>query len=110
MTTYIEINGNRYPVVNPHYLLNSDSEGISSKAFKLKMSYEDALALFADDVQWGVVQEWVNDEGVTKEKACDCSIYSIVDGITDHLDGHVTVKMRKFSDTDALNIILGGNE
>lgn len=110
MTTYIEINGTRYPVVNPHYLLASDNNVASSKAFKLQMAYEDAAALFTDDVQWSAVREWVDDEGVTKEKACDCSVYSIVDSITDHRDGHVTIRMRKFNDTDALNIIVGGNE
>ena len=107
MATYVEINGNQYPAVITGRLSDKDWDSRESKAIKVEMAYADALALFVNDVTWNIVQdveimhEMEDENGeithqmVTEQEVYDNSEYSIAGCITDHRDGHVTVKMGK---------------
>lgn len=107
MATYVEINGNQYPAVITGRLSDKDWDNRESKAIKIEMSYANALALFVDEVAWNIVQdvevmhEVENENGemihqtVIEQKVYDNSEYSIAGCITDHRDGHVTIKMGK---------------
>lgn len=105
MTTYIEINGNRYPVVNPTPFLTTETKANISKSFKLQMDYAEAVSIFADDVPWSIVKDAGTD---AEPEIIDCAAYCIVDSITDHRNGHVTITMRKMRDSEVLDIIMGG--
>lgn len=105
MNTYVEIKGNRYPVVNPTPFLTTETKLAVSKSFKLQMDYAEAVSIFADDVAWNVVKDAETD---AEPEITDCSAYCIVDSITDHRNGHVTITMRKLRDSEVLDIIMGG--
>lgn len=122
MTTYVEINGKRYPAVITSEITKRFFGGVESKIIKVAMPHAEAKSLFVDDVAWSVVREEtrvqvVEDEQgnktaetVTEQQTTDNSEYCIVDSITDHMNGYVSVKMRKLSDKEMLNIIMGGND
>lgn len=79
-----------------------------SKSITLAMTYEDAKALFVDDVDWAIVyqeNDYMDENGemVTPEPVVyDNSDYSVSGPITDNRDGTVTVKMGKITDSEAL--------
>ena len=107
MNIYVEIGGNKYPAYITGRLNDQDWNNRASKAIKLEMTYEDAIALFVNDLKWNIVQEFEeivtsvdeNDkeihETVTKTETYDNSDYSIAGDIIDHRDGTITVKMGK---------------
>lgn len=115
MATYIEINDIKYPASITGKLRDSDWDNRESKAITLEMSYEDAMNLFTNDLQWNITQdrqervEVLDDEGnvkvdehgvtlmeiVTVFDVYDNSDYSIAGDIIDHRNGKVTVKMGK---------------
>lgn len=115
MATYIEINDVKYPASITGKLRDGDWDNRESKAITLEMSYEDAMNLFTDDLQWNITQdrqervEVLDDEGnakvdeygatlmevVTVFDSYDNSDYSIAGDIIDHRNGKVTVKMGK---------------
>ena len=122
MTTYVEINGKRYPAVITSEITKRFFGGVYSKIIKVAMTHAEAQRLFVNDVAWSVVMEESHVQVVTDEqgnktaetvkeqKITDNSEYCIVDSITDHMDGYVSVKMRKLTDKEMLNIIMGGND
>lgn len=107
MGIYVEVNGKRYPAEITGRLTDKDWDNRASKAIRLEVSYEEALSVFVDDVDWSIVQETEeqieakneNDEmileTVTNTEIFDNSEYNIAGDIINHRDGTVTVKMGK---------------
>lgn len=85
-----------------------------SKSITLTMTYEDAKALFLDDVEWTIVYQEndymdENGETVTPEPIVyNNSDYSVSGPITDNRDGTVTVKMGKPTAAEILSVLIGG--
>lgn len=101
--TYIKINDTQHPATFRGYTKDKEWNDRESKAITLEMSYEDAIALFVDDLEWAIVYE----EGKTTE-VYDNSEYSVAGAVTDNRNGTVTVKMGKPTDAEILAVIMGG--
>ena len=95
--TFIKINDSQYPASVHGYVTDKEWNNRESKAITLEMSYEDAMALFVDDLEWFIVYE----NGETTE-VYDNSEYSVAGSVTDHRNGTVTVKMGKITAEEAL--------
>lgn len=115
MAIYIEINGTQYPAQIDGKLRDKAWDNRDSKAITVEMSYNDAIAIFKDDVEWYIVQdvieqtEKVNENGevivdehgdivfeiVRKNEVYDNSDYCIAGDIIDHRNGTITAKMGK---------------
>lgn len=139
MATYIKFNNSEtlYPAIIGGRMSDKDWDGRASKFIHVEMSLEDAMSMFADEVEWSIVMdverqkdiiteklkevlneetgeinEEVIEETITKtvveKETYDNSDYSILGDITVHKDGTVTVKMGKPTAEEILNIILGG--
>lgn len=102
MNTYVEINDNLYSASITGRVNDKDWDNRASKAITITMSYEDAVSLFVDDVQWYIVQE--NDDNTERY---DNSEYSIAGDITDHRNGTITVKMGKPTAEELLAMLEG---
>ena len=107
--TYIKINDVLYPASISGRMNDHDWGGRSSKTIHLTMSTADATSLFVDDVQWSIVDEYIDDQEQTQQIEYDNSEYCIAGDITDHRDGTVSVKMGKATDKELLEIMIGGN-
>lgn len=81
-------------------------DGRASKAITMAMTYEDAVALFVNDLVWSVIGEAINEDGTTYEFETDMSEYAISGPITDNRDGTVTVRMGKYRDEELMRIPL----
>jgi hypothetical protein len=68
-------------------------DGRDSKAITIKMSFDEAMAMFRDGVKWSVVTEYTDDFGVLTESETEMKEYIIAGSVTDHRNGKVTVKM-----------------
>lgn len=128
MQIYIKINENLYPAVITGRIQDKDWDDRASKAITIEMSYEEAVTLFDDDIEWEIVQEEeeqvekldengelvYTEEGelvfetVMRQEAFDNSEYSIVGDIIDHRNGQITVKMGKPTTEELLEILMGG--
>lgn len=110
--TYIEINNTRYPALIRGYTNDKNWNDRESKAITLEMSYADAMALFADDLDWAIVYQadsCVDENGETvtpQPEVYDNSEYSVAGPVTDNRDGTVTVKMGKITAGEALAELL----
>jgi hypothetical protein len=101
--TYIKINDQQYHAVISGRHTDKDWDNRESKSITLEMSYEDAVALFVDDLDWEIVYK----NGETTE-VYDNSEFSLAGPITDNRNGTVTVKMGKPTADEILAAILGG--
>ena len=106
--TYLKINDTLYPAAIRGWYRDKDWDNRDSMAVTLEMTYEEAVATFVSDMEWGHVHQdpaYVNEAGetVTPDPVVyDDSDYSVAGPITDHRDGTVTVKMGKITDGEAL--------
>ena len=117
MAIYVEVNSVKYPASITGRLNDNDWNNRASKSITLEMSYEDAIKLFVDDLEWNIVQDIddfetrINENGeevlvpVTRTESYDNSEYSIAGDIIDHRDGTVTVKMGKPTAEELLALI-----
>lgn len=119
MTIFVKVNDIRLPAIITGRLNDKDWNNRASKAIKVEMDYNDALAMFVDDVDWfieeetertieklvdkvetdeageeHIVQEVVY-ETITEVVSHDNSEYSIAGDVVNHRDGTITVKMGK---------------
>ena len=99
--TYIKINDRQIPASIQGYGRDRDWDDRESKAITLEMSYEEAMALFVDDLDWAIVYE----DGETTE-IYDNGAFCVAGPVTDHRDGTVTVKMGRITDGEALAELL----
>lgn len=122
MATYIKFNGNDtlYPAVIGGKMSDKDWGGRASKSIHAEMSYDEAITLFADEVEWSIVMdveheiERINKETgeavreiVKEQEIYDNSEYCILGDIIVHKDGTVTVKMGNPTADEILAILLG---
>ena len=94
---YVKINEILYPAEISGRVTDKDWNNRESKSITLEMSYEDAAALFVDDLDWEIVYE----NGETTE-VYDNSELSLAGPITDNRNGTVTVKIGKITAEEAL--------
>ena len=110
--TYIKINEILYPASLRGYIKDKTWDDRDSKAITLEMSYADAMALFADDLDWVIVYQedsYVDENGDTvipEAEVYDNSEFSVAGPVTDNRNGTVTVKMGKITDKEALDELL----
>lgn len=64
-----------------------------SKAITLEMDFDEAKAIFTDNVKWSVVNEYTDDNGEMVSDEVEMSEHIIAGPITDNRNGYVTVKM-----------------
>ena len=89
MSIYIKVNGVKYPAS-----VNSDNSdhawgGRRSRAIRLTMTAEEAMALLPDNTPWSIVRR--EADGTVQE--WDDSAFSMSGAVTDNRDGTVTIKM-----------------
>lgn len=109
--TYVTINSQTIPANIVGSLRDQSWNNRESKSITVSMTYEEAKALFVDDVEWAIVYQEdsytnENDETVTPDPITyDNSEYSVAGPIIDNRDGTVTVKMGKQTDSELLAIL-----
>lgn len=101
--TYIKIKDTLHPATIFGRTADSDWNKRESKAITLEMSYEDAMTLFVDDLEWAIVYE---DGEITE--VYDNAEYSVAGPVADNRNGTVTVKMGKPTADELLAILMGG--
>lgn len=112
--TYVKINDTLYPASISGRTVDKDWDGRASKAITLEMPYADAMALFADDLDWAIVYQgdsYVDENGDTvipEAEVYDNSEYSVAGSVTDNRNGTVTVKVGKPTSDELLAILMGG--
>lgn len=106
--TYIKINDTMFPASVRPYDHDRSWDYRDSKAITLEMSYDDAVALFVDGLEWSTVYQndtrvYIDGELTTMEpKVTDNSEFCVAGSITDNRDGTVTVKMGKITAEEVL--------
>ena len=108
--TYVKINNTLFPAYISGRINDHDWGGRSSKTIRLTMSSTNAAALFVNDVAWGIVDEYEDENEQTVQVEYDNSEYCVAGDITDHRDGTVSVKMGKATDAEIIAILTGGAE
>lgn len=77
-------------------------DGRESKAITFVGTYDEAVALFRNDIQWSVV--YAGEEG---EAETDLSEFALAGPVTDNRDGTVTVKMGKYLQEEIIRMTIG---
>ena len=77
-------------------------DGRESKAITFAGTYDEAVALFRNDIQWSAVYE--GEEG---EVETDLSRFALAGPVTDNRDGTVTVKMGKYLQEEIIAMTIG---
>lgn len=95
--TYIKINDTLHPASIRGYTKDREWDDRESKAITLEMTYEEAMNLFVDDLDWSIVYE----DGENTE-VYDNSEFSVAGSVTDNRNGTVTVKMGQITAEEAL--------
>ena len=121
MAIYVEVNENLYPASITGRLHDDEWNNRESKALTIEMSYEDAMNIFVNDVEWKIVQDnnalvdKVNEETgeifqewETVQESYDNSEYCIAGDVIDHRNGKITIKMGKPTAEELLNMIVEG--
>ena len=100
--TYVKINDTLYPAVINGRMADIEWDNRESKAISLEMDYATANKLFVDGLEWSIVEEAEDDNGIIQQVEWDNSEFTVAGSITDHRNGRVTVKMGKITDSEAL--------
>ena len=99
MNTYIKINSINYPAEIYGHVRDRDWDNRESNVIILRMTIDEALALFTDNVQWSIVY------GTQTIPQND---FIIAGPITDNRNGTVSVRMGKPTAAEVSNVITGG--
>lgn len=115
---YISINNRLLPATISGMLHDESWGGRASKHIMVELTYQEALELFVDDVDWSIIEVnsvpvvIINDQGeeeiVEKEEEMvwDNSDYSIAGDIIDHRNGFITVKMGQPTAEELLELLV----
>lgn len=109
--TYIKINNQIVSAIISGKAQDRDWNNRESKSITTSMTYEQAKALFVDDVDWSIIYQednYTNENGdtITPDPIeYDNSEYSVAGPITDNRDGTVSIKMGKQTDSELLAIL-----
>lgn len=119
--TFIKINDILYPATIGGKMSDRDWDDRATKSINLEITYDEAVALFKDDLEWDIVQETTEEvevfdeetqqsaiEYITSTETFDNSDYCILGDITLHKNGTITVKMGQPTAEELLEVILGG--
>ena len=107
---YIKIGNDLYPAFISGKNSDHDWDDRMSKSITVTMSYDDAIELFIDGLEWSIVQDNPTEEDPAHQDEWDNSEYDIAGDITDHRDGTLTVKMGKMTDLEEAYELLYGGE
>ncbi len=118
---YIEIQGVRYPAEVFGRSVDKDWDNRESLSIITTMSQSEAMSLFADDIEWNLITEDieelpdVNEETgeqfvniIVNTQTYDKSDYSVLGDIIAHRNGTVTIKMGKPTAEELLEMLIGG--
>lgn len=104
---YIKIGDKKFEAIVQTRPNDITWNGRESKAITFNSTYNEAIALFVNDVKWSVVSELVNELNEIVTEEFDMSQYALAGPVTDNRDGSITVKMGKYKDEEILTIPLG---
>ena len=109
--TYVKINNILYPARISGKMKDPSWDGRSTKTIRLKMTYEEAIQIFVDNISWSIIEDFSEGEGDEEPiiQEFDNSEYNLAGNIIDHRDGTISAVMGKITDTELLEIIMGGN-
>lgn len=115
---YVSINNRLLPATISGMLHDESWGGRSSKHIMVELTYQEALELFVDDVDWSIIEinsvpvVVLNDQGEEElieqeeETVWDNSEYSIAGDIIDHRNGFITIKMGKPTAEELLELLV----
>lgn len=132
MAIYININNTLYPATIGGKMRDDEWDNRESKFIHTEMTYEEAVSVFSNNVQWSIVQdverqkekiveeqneetgevtEKVVIENVIEQEEYDNSDFCILGDIVVHNDGTITIKMGKLTELEeAYELMFGGIE
>lgn len=100
--TYVKIEEMLYPATIDGYVEDRGWNNRESKTIILEMTYNEALALFVNDLAWSIIMDVEQEDGSTIQEEYDNSEYSIAGSITDNRNGTIAVKMGKPTEIETL--------
>lgn len=96
--TYIKINKILYPAKITGKVHDVDWNNRESKTIELNMSYEEAINIFKNNIEWFIVDKESEEEFYE----FDNSDFSIAGPITDMRNGKIQAKMGKLTNEEYL--------
>lgn len=100
---YIKLADKQFPISLQTRLNDTMWENRESKAITLEATYEEAMAIFVDNLAWSILVE-TDEEDIIET---DMSIYALAGPITDNRNGTITVKMGKYKEDELVQLSLG---
>lgn len=108
--TYIKVNDVLFPAKIQGHKQDNNWNNRASKTITLSISYNEALSLFVDNLNWSIIyqREGIDGEGNQfPVEEYDNSDYCIAGAITDNRDGTMSVKMGKPTADELLAVLTG---
>lgn len=114
--TFVKINETLYPATISGRVADNDWDNRESKSITLEMDYATAIDIFADGLEWSIIQcdgisALSENSELTAEPIStefDNSEYNIAGDIVDHRNGYITAKMGKQTAEEILTMIMEG--
>ncbi len=95
--TYLKTKDQLYPATFTGRVRDDSWSGRGSKTITLEITYDEAIALFVDGLEWSIVEQY--DTGTVEY---DNSAYVVAGSITDNRNGTCSCKMGKKTASDIL--------
>ncbi len=102
--TFIKIGERKIPAEIETRREDSAWDKRESKAIKVKMTFEEAINLFIDGLEWSVVNEYTDEEDFFRSEETAMDDYIIAGALSDNRNGTITARMGKFK-TEELQAI-----
>lgn len=98
---FVKVNGVEYYAGVSGQIVDSTWDGRESKAITINATYQEAVDLFPDGVEWSILVKTQGD-GEEEESVLeyDNSEFNISGPVTDNRDGTITIKMGKPTDLE----------
>lgn len=101
----ININGIEYEGVIHTRPQDKNWGNRESKSVTLTMSYDEANALFVNNIEWFIEGDYLNTDGLSwTHYKTDLSDFALAGPIVDNRDGTITAKMGKYTETELSSI------